>query len=1579
MTGGGRRGAWPPVSRPAGAAAPVRGRAPAREGDVAIVGLGCVLPGGLDPGAFWQTLLDGRSAIGPIPPDRWDEARYHDPSAGIDGPTLSYARLAAAVRGFTFDPLAFRIPPKMAPTLDPSQRMALVAAEQAVRQAGWDRAGFDRSRAAVVLGNAMGGEFAKSMAVRIRFRDVLDAVARDPIAQGWSLADQRALEARVEAALAPRLPPVEVDSMAGLLSNVVAGRVAAWLDWMGGNLTVDAACAASLASVAIAVDWLRNGRCDAVLAGGVDTDLSPETFVGFCRTEALSRTGAQPFSALADGFVMGEGAAVLALMRATDAARQGRPALALIRGVGQSSDGRGRGITAPRAEGQDLAIGRAWAEAALDPGAIGLVEAHGTGTAVGDETEIGVLARRFAGAETPTWLGSVKSNVGHLKSAAGAVALLKATLSLAAGVVPPTLHAGPVHPGLPLCEGPLRLPRTAVPLPRGGATVSAFGFGGTNFHLVLSRGDASDPHPTRTRGAAIGRGPALDRAWGRGEVARALFAWGAGSEAALAEAVAEGRVVAPEEAAAAPARAVALAAPGEDPAARVLRALAGAPERDVWLGSGPPAAVHLLFPGQGAQEAADESAARRMPAALAALAPLRSRIERDLGLDFEGILDQARDGEVVAVHAVGLALGAAHAAALADAGIPIAAVLGHSLGALPAAVAAGAWSAADAWTLARARGEALAACPEGRMVAVRGEEPPPPELFLAAINADDQQVMCGDPAPTEAFARALGPSRARLLAVRRAFHSPRVAPAAEALARALAAAPPPLAPRTPVWSSRTARVEEDLPTDLVAAVTAPVRFRDALRALPPGLCVDAGPGETMANLAARAGHRAVALAGPDGPARAAGALLAAGHPGLAASLPDAALRRAPPPPSGLRRPATVAPAPTPPPAPAEPGDDDVRAAVVAVVGRITGYPPEWITEGADLEADLGVDSIRKMEILGALEKRFGFRTPEAEYAALRQSSLASLVAHVERHAGQGTTAATAAEPGLFLAVAAPAGGPPPDPDLDVEAAVARIQQVARDAGEASPAPGPLRSDPAGRAVAAWLRSWSRETGRPVAASAGAEVRARPLSPDRGEALPEGLVFLCTGGLRGILAPCLLALADRSPRVVLLHRPGHAFDPASLPFPILGVAGDAADPADARRAVAAALGVFGRVDVVVHAAGALRDGPWDAAGPEDVAAVVRPKWGGARALADATADEPLRAFVTFSSLAAHLGNPGQTVYAAANAAMETVRHPTARTLHLAFGAWDGVGMAAGPAVSRLLRARGVVPLAPDDGARAFRSLLEGRGSGVVWVGAQPLPGAEPLPWPLGPVAWREAGAVACCVPLEPSDPWLADHRVAGRPLAPAAAWVEAMLVAAREAVGGDCALASFEVLAPTFVDAPRGDVRLVLRHASAPITAEILAGGAIVCRARIVPAVADDAPPPPSRAPTDDAAPLYRGGPLFHGPSWQLLARTWDDGDGFGADLSGAAGPGGVAGAVDAIHQLLAVHAARRRGVVGLPVGADRWASFPGGPPVRFAGRSRGAGDEARADVAAWDADGRTVLRGDGVRIRAARASGGSDG
>ena len=847
---------------------------PTRPAPIAVVGLGAILPDAVGIEAFWRNLVEGHDAVGPMDPGRWGHGNYFDPESHGDGDTRTPARHAALVRGWRFDPLPFRIPPRVLPTIDPSQRMALAASAEAIRRAGWDVPGrVDRSRGAVVIGNAMGGEFVRGMSLRVRFREVLAAIARDDLARGWTVADLEGLADRVDARLAEDLPPVAVDSMAGLLSNVVAGRVAAWLDWMGGNLTVDAACAASLAAVAVAVDWLRSGRCDAVLAGGVDTDMTAETFVGFSRTQALSSTGSSPFSRHADGFVMGEGAAMLALKRLDDALAAGDPIWGVLRGVGQSSDGRGRGITAPRAEGQRLALQRACAEAGVRPADLAMIEAHGTGTPLGDRTEVGVLAdalRACTDGDLPEiWLGSVKSMIGHLKGAAGAAGLTKAVLALATGVIPPTLHAGPLHPDLDLADGALVLPRAPVALPgdRRRAGVSAFGFGGTNLHVILEAPPASAPPPTEVEALQALARPLVEPAsvarWRPEDRSPLLLAYGAATPADL---IARLTADAPgpfAEVAEHPHRiTIVTHPPGRTDAVARAAAWLSDPQPPappgVCAGSGPPVDPIWLFPGQGSQRPGAVDSVRRFPAGSRAVAAVEAEVLRD---DPRPL--RHRDGtDPVDLHATLFAVAVGWIEVLRDAGVPVAGTLGHSLGAYAALVAARRWSWAEALPAVVARGRALAACPVGGMLAVRlplaeaRDLAAAHGLVVAAHNAARMTVVAGPTACIDAAMDALGPDRAWRVPVERAYHSPAVAPAAEAVARALGPGPSspqgspsgalahrPSPRRKPIHRRRPDR----RPSPRRSASTRPCPPTSS----PPAtrLWIEAGPGTTTARIA----------------------------------------------------------------------------------------------------------------------------------------------------------------------------------------------------------------------------------------------------------------------------------------------------------------------------------------------------------------------------------------------------------------------------------------------------------------------------------------------------------------------------------------------------------------------------------------------------------------------------------------------------------------------------------------------------------------------------------------------------------
>ena len=487
--------------------------------DVAIVGLGALTPIGLDAAEFWRGVCEKRDGVREVPPDRWDHRLYWSPDPA--DPDRTYSKIGGFVTGFVFDRKRFRLPPAVAEAMDECQRLALAGVDEALRDTGRD---FDRSRCAVILGNALGGDRRELTSARIRFPEFARALTA---AEGWDdlPADLRDRLLRAfERSFKNGLPKVTEDTMPGELSNIVAGRVANVLDLGGANYTVDAACASSLAAVAAAARALRAGECDAAVTGGSDTSMSPATFVKFCKIGALSPDGSRPFDARANGFVMGEGCATLVLKRLEDAERDGDRIYAVLRAVGGASDGRGKGITAPNPAGQKRALERAYAAAGIDPASVDLVEAHGTSTRVGDAAETAVLHEiwRDRRKNRPVALGSVKSQIGHLKSAAGAVSLVKTALALHHKVLPPTIHFEQHNPACALEGSSFRVQTELEPWPEPPdgaprrAGVSAFGFGGTNFHVVLE-----EWRPRPTGAVTVPRLPGPDDEPQEGPVAQA--------------------------------------------------------------------------------------------------------------------------------------------------------------------------------------------------------------------------------------------------------------------------------------------------------------------------------------------------------------------------------------------------------------------------------------------------------------------------------------------------------------------------------------------------------------------------------------------------------------------------------------------------------------------------------------------------------------------------------------------------------------------------------------------------------------------------------------------------------------------------------------------------------------------------------------------------------------------------------------------------------------------------------------------------------------------------------------------------
>ncbi|MFC5148802.1 SDR family NAD(P)-dependent oxidoreductase [Streptomyces aureoversilis] len=478
---------------------------------VAVVGLGALLPDARDVEQGWRLILGRRNLMQDIPPTRWLIDDHYHPIPGT--PRRLYTYRGAFLPTVDFDPMAYGILPQNLASTDTAQLLALLVAEQVLRDAAdGGVARPDGDRVAVVLGSAALALLAESNAPTQR--PVWLKALRE---HGLPEAEAHAVCDRI---IAHYPPPTEA-TFPGLLSNVVAGRIAARFDLHGTNHTTDAACAGSFAALSTALDELSLGRADLVISGGVDATNDIGMFCCFTTTPALSPTQeCRPFAEDADGTMLGEAVVMFALKRLADAERDGDGVYAVIRGLGSSSDGRGTAIYTPRAGGQALALRRAYEEAGYEPATVELVEAHGTGTKAGDQAEFTALREVFApsGRAGRQWcaLGSVKSQIGHTKSAAGAAGLLKAVLALHHKVLPPTINADRPHPGLRMETSPFYLNTLTRPWIRAGdtprrASVSSFGFGGSNFHVTLEEHRAPTSNPTSNPNPAPASTPAPSR------------------------------------------------------------------------------------------------------------------------------------------------------------------------------------------------------------------------------------------------------------------------------------------------------------------------------------------------------------------------------------------------------------------------------------------------------------------------------------------------------------------------------------------------------------------------------------------------------------------------------------------------------------------------------------------------------------------------------------------------------------------------------------------------------------------------------------------------------------------------------------------------------------------------------------------------------------------------------------------------------------------------------------------------------------------------------------------------------------
>jgi acyl transferase domain-containing protein/acyl carrier protein/NAD(P)-dependent dehydrogenase (short-subunit alcohol dehydrogenase family) len=460
---------------------------------IAIVGAGAVLPDAANVSAFWENVKQGRYSITDVSPERWDPAMYFDPDHST--PDKTYSKIGGWVREWKWEPAKWRlpIPPRVVDAMDEAQRWAIACTREALEDYGYPNRPLNADRTAVILGNAMAGEKHYLTALRVYFPEYASQLSQSASFAALPDAARRDITRELHDRIAKLIPDITEDTMPGELANCIAGRIANVFNFHGPNYVVDAACASAMAAISSAAEGLIANDFDVAITGGIDRNMGASTYVKFSKIGALSASGTRPYAEGADGFVMGEGAAIFVLKRLADAERDGDKIYAVLRGVGGASDGKGKGITAPNPVGQKLAIERAWHNAGVSPATVTLMEGHGTSTSVGDLVEVQSMDGVLSSFHLPVGsvaLGSVKSNIGHLKGAAGAAGLLKAALALRDKVLPPSVHCEHPNPNVDFAHSPLYVNTELKPWnvpadqPRR-VGVSAFGFGGTNFHLVL--------------------------------------------------------------------------------------------------------------------------------------------------------------------------------------------------------------------------------------------------------------------------------------------------------------------------------------------------------------------------------------------------------------------------------------------------------------------------------------------------------------------------------------------------------------------------------------------------------------------------------------------------------------------------------------------------------------------------------------------------------------------------------------------------------------------------------------------------------------------------------------------------------------------------------------------------------------------------------------------------------------------------------------------------------------------------------------------------------------------------------------
>ena len=794
---------------------------------IAVIGVGCRIPGGEGgPDAFWQLLEEGRSSIREIPADRWDAEAYYD--GNLDAP----GRMSSKWGGFLshideFDAQFFGIAGREANGMDPQHRMLLEVCWEALEHGGHSPRKLAGSATGVFVGLSASD-----------YQTMLLAMGSDAI-DGYLAS--------------------------GTSASIAAGRISYTLGLHGPSMAIDTACSASLVAVHLACQSLRTRECSMALAGGVNAILSPATTIALSKAHMMSLDGrCKTFDSHADGFVRSEGCGIVLLKRLSDAVADRDHILALIRGSAVNQDGRSSGMTAPNGVAQEGVIRSALSHAGVQPEEIDYVEAHGTGTSLGDPIEAHALAAVLGprrGAENPLVVGSVKTNLGHMESAAGVVGLIKVILALQHEMIPPHLHFKQLNPHIDWGTAPVEIPLEARSWPRRErrrlAGVSSFGFSGTNAHVILEEApEAEERKPMPERGQHIltlsARNEAALRqlnelyaeALVRDNLDVADFCYTANAGRAHFEH-----------------RLAVIGSTREEIRQRLLVAMPGIP-----AGARTRVDPVFLFPGQGAQYAGmGRELYETQPVFRAALEECAAGLDRELNRPLLDVLwgDAANLlNETVYTQPALFAVEYSLARMWQSWGIEPSVVAGHSVGEYVAACFAGVYSLADGLRLIAGRARLMQEVSgSGGMVAAWAAEDRVRELLrgleervvIAAINGPESVVISGYIEELEKVEQRLRDEgiQAQRLRTSHGFHSPQMREmedAFEALASQIQYAPPRMQMISSVTGQLIAPEEMSHPSYWRRQVSQPVRFRQVMESLRDHgsqVFLEVGPGTTL--------------------------------------------------------------------------------------------------------------------------------------------------------------------------------------------------------------------------------------------------------------------------------------------------------------------------------------------------------------------------------------------------------------------------------------------------------------------------------------------------------------------------------------------------------------------------------------------------------------------------------------------------------------------------------------------------------------------------------------------------------------